>query len=89
MTPIPSQSDTRVESYDKNIETCAEIILEVWNASGRCCPSVRTVAVSRSVSEHEIQLLFEHWMASGRYFHVVRMDALEHRILLKLLIVSG
>jgi hypothetical protein len=58
-TPISSQSDTWAESYDKNTKTCAEIFLEAWNASGRYCPLVRTTAVSRSVSELEIQLRVE------------------------------
>jgi hypothetical protein len=34
------------------------------------------VAVSRSMSGHEIQFLLEHRMASGRYCHVVRTDAI-------------
>jgi hypothetical protein len=45
-TPILSQSDTQAESYDKNTDTCVEIFLETWK-------------VSRSVSEHEIQLQVE------------------------------
>jgi hypothetical protein len=65
MKLILSQSDTRAKSYDKNTETCSKIFLEAWNASGRCCTSVQTVAISRSVSGHEIQFLLKHWMASG------------------------
>jgi hypothetical protein len=58
-TPILSQSDTRAKSYDKNIKTCAESFLETWKVSGPCCPSVGTVAVSRSMSKHEIRLRVE------------------------------
>jgi hypothetical protein len=58
-TPISSQSNTQAGSYDKNTETCAEILLETWKAFGLCCPSVWTVAVSWSVSEHEIHLQVE------------------------------
>jgi hypothetical protein len=88
-TPILSQCDTRAEGYDKNAETCTESFLETWIASGWCWPSVRTVSVSQSMSKHEIQLLVEHWMASERYCHVLWMDALEHWILLELLIAAG
>jgi len=59
-------------------------------AFGREHHIVRTVCscLPISVSETETLLLVEHWMASERYCHVVRTDALEHWILLELLIAA-
>jgi hypothetical protein len=58
--------------------------------SGREHHIVRTVCscLPISVSETETLLLVEHWMASERYYHIIRTDALEHWILLELLIAA-
>jgi len=59
-------------------------------APGREHHIVRTVCscLPISVFETETLLLVELWMASERCCHVVRTDALEHWILLELLIAS-
>jgi len=65
--------------------------LHFWFTTCLTKNSIRTVCrcLPIFVSETETQFLLEHWMASGRYCHVVRTDALEHWILLELLIASG
>jgi len=52
-------------------------------SSGRFQPS------SHNWLEVETLMLAKHWMASGRYSHVVRTDLLEHWDLLKLWRASG
>jgi hypothetical protein len=103
MIPISSQSDIWAESYDRNTRGRPDGLIERPDgctsavrlalpriASGREHHIVRTVCscLPISMSETETLLLVELWMASRRYCHVVRMDALEHWILLKLLIAS-